>query len=149
MKDDTIYFIYQSAKDFVIQQGFQAGIASKHSYMFKASLHVMSQKLHRNMYGLEPSTRIDEISTPCPHTLACLRYQCVFWIDHLLASSEEERVEVIQDYGSLYTFFTNVYIYWLEAISLLRAIDHTIRAIHKLSGLAVSSNDRLNLFGLH
>lgn len=30
VKDDTIYFIHQSAKDFVLQQGSQTGITSKH-----------------------------------------------------------------------------------------------------------------------
>lgn len=143
VKDETIYFIHQSAKDFVLQQGSQAGITSKHFYMFKSSLNVMSQKLHRNMYGLEPPIQIDKISTPRPDPLACLRYQCIFWIDHLLATSEEEKVEVIQDYGSLHMFFTKVYLYWLEAISLLRAADHTIGSIHKLSVLAVSFNGRL------
>lgn len=102
------------------------------------------------MYGLaSPSTQIDEISTPCPDPLAYLRYQCIFWIDHLLATSEEERAEAIQDHGSLYMFFTKVYLYWLEAISLLQATDHTIGAIHKLSVLAVSFGGGWNLFGLH
>lgn len=101
------------------------------------------------MYGLEsPSTEIDEISTPCPDPLAYLRYQCIFWIDHLLAAGEEEKAETIQDYGSLYMFFTNVYLYWLEAISLLRAMNHTIGAFHKLSVLPVSFKNRLNLFDL-
>lgn len=149
VKDDIIYFIHQSAKDFVLQQGSQAGIASKHFYMFKSSLDVMSRKLHRNIYGLKcPSTRIDEITTPCPDPLIYLRYQCTFWIDHLLATSEKERAEAIQDYDILYVFFTNVYLYWLEAISLLRAMDYTIGALHKLLVVAVSYNDRLNLFGL-
>lgn len=150
VKDDTIYFIHQSAKDFVLQQGSQAGIVSKHFYMFKSSLSAMSQKLDRNMYGLEsPSTQIDQNFTPCPDPLAYLRYQCIFWIDHLLAASEEERAEAIQDHSSLYMFFKTVYLYWLEAISLLRATDHTMGTIHKLSFLAVSFNDRLNNFGLH
>ncbi|EHK44650.1 hypothetical protein TRIATDRAFT_181405, partial [Trichoderma atroviride IMI 206040] len=144
VKDDTIYFIHQSAKDFVLQQGSQAGITSKHFCMFQSSLDVMSQKLHRNMYGLEsPSTEIDEISTPCPDPLAYLRYQCIFWIDHLLAASEEEKAEAIRDYSSLYMFFTNVYPYWLEAISLLRAMNHTIGAFHKLSILPEQDAPRL------
>jgi hypothetical protein len=150
VKDDTIHFIHQSAKDYVLHQGSQASIASQHFYMFKSSLDVMSQKLHRNMYGLEsPSTQIDEISTPCPDPLAYLRYQCTFWIDHLLATSVEERAEAIRDHGSLYLFFKTVYPYWLEAISLLRAMDHTIGALYKLSTLAVSFQFKLNLFGLY
>lgn len=149
VKDDTIYFIHQSAKDFVLQQSFQAGLNSKHSYIFNSSLDVMSQKLHRNMYGLEsPSTQIDRTSIPCPDPLAYLRYQCTFWIDHLLASSEEERAGAVRDYGSLYMFFTKVYLYWLEAMSLLRAMDHIIEALHRLSTVVVSFNYKLNLFGL-
>ncbi|KAL7897312.1 WD40-repeat-containing domain protein [Trichoderma sp. TUCIM 5745] len=136
VKDDTIYFIHQSAKDFVLQQGSQLGVKNMHLFIFKSSLDNMSQELHRNMYNLEsPSRRIDEISTPCPDPLAYLQYQCVFWIDHLLTTSEEERAEAFQVYGSLYAFFTNVFLYWLEAISLLQATHQTIGAIQKLLGL--------------
>jgi hypothetical protein len=150
VKDDTIYFIHQSAKDFVLQLGSQAGIPSMHLFMFKSSLETMSQKLHRNMYGLKfPATRIGKLSTPSPDPLAYLRYQCIFWIDHLLATSEEERADAIQDHGSLYVFFTNVYLYWLEAIALLQATHQTIGAIHKLSAIIVSFNVRLDLLSVH
>nr|WOD45877.1 hypothetical protein [Trichoderma atroviride] len=143
VKDDTIYFIHQSAKDFVLQQSSQAGIRRMHFFIFNSSLDVMSHKLHRNIYGLESSsTEINEISTPCPDPLAYLRYQCIFWIDHLLAASEEDKADAIQDNSSLYLFFANVYLYWLEAISLLQAMNHAIEAIHKLK-LSVLADRRL------
>lgn len=145
VKDDVVYFIHQSAKDFVLEQGSQAGIATIHYYIFKSSLDTMSKNLHRNIYGLySPATPIHHIATPRPDPLAYIRYQCIFWIDHLLAASKEEKDKGIQDDGNLYTFFTKVYLYWLEAISLLRSMDHPVAKMYQLDALIVSPNEKLN-----
>ncbi|PTB38506.1 hypothetical protein M441DRAFT_172096 [Trichoderma asperellum CBS 433.97] len=136
VKDDIVYFIHQSAKDFVLKQGSQAGIASKHYYIFKSSLDTMSKSLHRNIYGIKsPGTRIRNIATPRPDPLAYIRYQCIFWIDHLLAANKEERDNDIQDCGNLYTFFTKMYLYWLEALSILRSMDHPVTKMYELDAM--------------
>ncbi|KAL9476171.1 hypothetical protein ACSS6W_006012 [Trichoderma asperelloides] len=145
VKDDIIYFIHQSAKDFVLERGSQAGIATIHYYIFKSSLDTMSKSLHRNIYGLQsPGTRVRSIAAPCPDPLAYIRYQCIFWIDHLLAASEMDRKKSIENDGNLHNFFTKVYLYWLEALSLLRSMDHPVAKMYELDALIVSSNEKLN-----
>ncbi|KAL6889130.1 WD40-repeat-containing domain protein [Trichoderma evansii] len=136
VKEDIIYFVHQSAKDFLLQQGSQAGIVSKHYFIFKSSLDTMFNSLHRDIYGLKsPGIRIHEVSTPCPDPLALIRYQCVFWIHHLLDVSEEDRIGVLENDSGLHTFFTKVFLFWLEALSLLRSMDYALTAMYKFKDL--------------
>ncbi|KAF1362637.1 WD40 repeat-like protein [Lizonia empirigonia] len=86
--DDTVYFVHQSAKDFLITEAtqgvFPAGQDVTHQAIFARSLKIMSKTLRRDMYGLKAlGTSIEDIEVPERDPLAALRYSCVHWVDHL------------------------------------------------------------------
>ncbi|PON27622.1 hypothetical protein TGAM01_v203389 [Trichoderma gamsii] len=53
-----------------------------------------------------------------PDPLAAVRYSCVYWIDHFLDSLPQEDIGM----KALEDFLRSKYLYWLEALALLRNI---------------------------
>ncbi|KAK4068741.1 uncharacterized protein Triagg1_7101 [Trichoderma aggressivum f. europaeum] len=64
IRDNTVYFIHQSAKDYVVGNAAHRifPILHQHHKMFEASLDAMSNVLKYDIYGLEdPAKHIDDI----------------------------------------------------------------------------------------
>ncbi|KAK5997713.1 Vegetative incompatibility protein HET-E-1 [Cladobotryum mycophilum] len=136
LREETVYFIHQSAKDFMLERGPGAGVIIRHYFLFKSSLAIMSKTLRRNIYSLASSSiEKDEIIPPFPDPLICIRYQCIHWANHLSEANEEERKIDLQDDGCIYTFLKSVYLYWLEAVSLLRSVDQAVTALHTIHAI--------------
>ena len=107
--------------------------------IFSRSLNAMSTVLKRDMYGLKaPGFPIDKVQTPSSDPLATVRYSCVFWIDHLYDSTSPKETLQRNTLDAVQTFVEQKYLYWLEALSLLRAIPEGIIAITQLNSLLVS-----------
>jgi hypothetical protein len=143
LRERTISFVHQSAKDFLInnvsQEIFPLGIENVHYAIFSRSLHVMSRTLRRDIYSLgAPGFSIDQVKQPNPDPLEASRYLCIYWIDHLCDwnpnSREDYRLE-LQNKGTVNEFVRNKYLYWLEALSLCRSISHGVVLIAKLEVL--------------
>src|SRR5437773_10534627 len=71
IREDTIYFIHQSAKDYINTRVdhliFPSGRTEVHRGIVSQSLQNMSEKLHRNMYNLqEPGILIDRVNSVHP-----------------------------------------------------------------------------------
>jgi hypothetical protein len=137
VRDETIYFVHQSAKDYLIGKGgesiLSSGTAVAHRRMFTQSLNILERMLRRDMYNLSAlGTPISQIQPPEPDPLAVARYSCVYWVDHLeqCGSSED-----FQDGGVVDAFLQNRCLYWLEALSLLRSVTNGIMSIQKLGDL--------------
>jgi chemotaxis regulatin CheY-phosphate phosphatase CheZ len=152
IRDDTIYFVHQSAKDYLIQNTnalrliFPLGIASQHLKMAEVSMHALSTTLTHNIYNLEDNTYLHHISPPSPDPLAPIAYCCVFWVDHLAQSCHFgiteptiARVEVLfKDNGLIHSFLKDQFLYWLEALALLhKIIPQGLNAVFKLRALAL------------
>lgn len=158
IRERTVYFVHQSAKDFLLgtasdkasnkasQEAFKlvfpTGIEDVSYIIFWRSLKVMSQKLRRDIYCLNaPGFLIDNVRVPDPDPLATVRYSCIYWIDHLrdlVSSTSSKWVRLLQDDGDIHRFLTTKYLYWLEALSLLRALPEGTNAIRQLESLLVS-----------
>ena len=141
VQDDQIYLVHQSAKDYLSTSNllFLCGAEIAHHDMFIRSLDLMSDKLRRNMYSLKaPGFPIDEVQTPSPDPLVKVRYSCVFWVDHLRDSISDKDMPQCNALDVVQTFLERKYLYWLEALSLLRAMSEGIIAIRQLEGLLVS-----------
>lgn len=139
LRDHTIAFVHQSAKDFLVQKAsreiFPSGIQHIHRSIFSRSLRVLANILRRDIYGLSaPGFPIDQVKQPNPDPLAPARYSCVYWIDHL-SECDPTRDEV----ESIDRFLRRSYLYWLEALSLLRMMSGGVIAIGRLKGLLVST----------
>ncbi|KAL6408692.1 hypothetical protein AUP68_07636 [Ilyonectria robusta] len=133
VRNDTIYFLHQSAKDFLLEKASDEilphGIADQHYNMFRGSLEALSSTLRRDIYDLQhPGISIDDISPPHPDPLAPVSYACIHWVDHLRRSGRVED----QTAQSVYEFLKAKYLYWLESLSLLRSMSTAVLAIQNL-----------------
>ncbi|KAK3995678.1 HET-R [Cladorrhinum sp. PSN332] len=138
IREDQIYLIHQSAKDYLSASAliFPHGVPIAHRDICARSLELMFQKLRRDMYGLvAPGFPIDQVHTPEPDPLATVRYSCVFWVNHLCHSISDRNTTQRKILDAVQTFLEQKYLYWLEALSLLRAMSEGVIAIRKLEGL--------------
>jgi hypothetical protein len=144
LRGDTVYFVHQSAKDFLFEKAFGPillnGIEATHQAIFLRSLTTLSRTLHKDMYGLKSlGTPIEKADPPTPDPLAALRYPCVYWIDHLhdsIPKSVTHSVSELQVRGVIDVFLRKKYLYWLEALSLCKSVAQGVVSITKLWSLA-------------
>ncbi|CAN9468708.1 unnamed protein product [Alternaria alternata] len=146
MEEDTVYFVHQSAQDFLLGDAkdkiFPNGVDMAHQEIFRRSLAVLSSQLHRDMYKLEAlDASVDTSRPPSPDPLKSLRYSCVHWIDHLCKSkstfwvSHAERHQIIDE---VMLFLKGRYLYWLESLSLCKSTTKGLLALKALSFLVKS-----------
>jgi hypothetical protein len=142
VRDDQVYLIHQSAKDYLSDEA-RATIfppqGDTHHDIFFQSLELMSGTLQRDMYGLvAPGFPIDQVQVPDPDPLATARYSCVYWVDHLFDSffgKSTRQDGNLQDVSAVYTFLETKYVYWLEALSLCKNMPEGHISIAKLEAL--------------
>ncbi|RDW75234.1 hypothetical protein BP6252_06376 [Coleophoma cylindrospora] len=143
IRERTIFFVHQSAKDFLGKKAPQDLFLFKtqdvHGNIFSRSLQAMSQTLKRDVYNLRaPGTLLDTIEPPILDPLASVRYSCLYWADHLLdCQTRENTIKDIKDSGSAYNFLRRYFLYWLEALSLLKSVSEGVIIIRKLEDLQV------------
>jgi hypothetical protein len=143
IKDDTIYFIHQSVKDYMIRNADMSilplGIEHQHYRMFEISLSEMDKTLERNIYSIEsPGDHIYDITPPDPNPLTPREYCCLFWVEHLVHCCQPQQLhyrECLKDTGILQSFLQKKYLYWLEAMVLLESIPLAVIALQKLQDL--------------
>ncbi|KAM7209927.1 Vegetative incompatibility protein HET-E-1 [Rhypophila decipiens] len=157
LRKQIVYFVHQSAKDFLqgkathkasreaFKQVFPLGTETVNYIIFSKSLDAMSIALRRDMYGLKaPGFPIDKVQTPSPDPLDTVRYSCVFWVDHLRDSTSDKGMPQPKSLDAVHAFVKQKYLYWLEALSLLRAMPEGVIAITQLNGLlGRTSNSQL------
>ncbi|KAM6514119.1 hypothetical protein FALCPG4_015281 [Fusarium falciforme] len=143
LREGVIYFVHQSAKEFLLTKAsneiLPSGIAHQHYAIFSRSLEALSSTLRRDIYSLNaPGFPADQISLPDPDPLASIRYSCVYWVDHLGDSELETKMsnKDLQDGGVVHHLIRKKYLYWLESLSLLRSMTEGVLAVQKLEALA-------------
>ncbi|KAF2827736.1 WD40 repeat-like protein [Ophiobolus disseminans] len=147
LREDTIYFVHQSAKEFLFDkaasQVFPDGVEAVHRTIFSRSLTTLSSTLHRDMYRLKaPATANDDIIAPDPDPLVSARYSCTYWADHLYDSKNHmsaASVEWLLPTSELDHFFKTAYLYWIEMLSLCQSVEQGIASVDKV--LQVVQND--------
>ena len=136
IRESTVYFVYQSAQDFVLKNAsneifFSGTTVAYYDIYFKSVIEMSSLK--KNVYDLQDfsaSRTAVEISKKDP--LRWLRYSCVYFIDHLLAMDKCFEETEICDEEELRQFFEKHYLHWLEALSLIGSMSDGIKAINRL-----------------
>jgi hypothetical protein len=151
LQGKTIYFVHQSAQDFLLTKAvvevFPSRTEAVHHAIFARSLQAMSKTLQQDMCGLqELGFSIKDVKQLDPDPLASSRYSCIYWVDHLCKSgtvcSPTYRQDM-QDEGAVHTFLKESYLYWLEALSLCRSIAKGILSMADLQLLVkVSARGR-------
>ena len=138
---DAIYFVHQSAKDYLLANAFNeifpSGKEGTHHDIFSRSLEVMSRTLRRDLYSLSAlGFSIDQLRQPNPDPLAAARYSCVYWVDHLHdCEPTRNATNDIQNGGSVDKFLRRSYLYWLEALSLCKSMSDGVFSMAKLEAL--------------
>jgi hypothetical protein len=143
VRESTIYFVHQSAKDFLFKVAFDeifpSGEGEAHYVIFLRSLQVMSRTLRRDIYSLcALGYPIERVKQPNPDPLAVSRYSCIYWVDHLCdwnSNSYANHKVDLQDGGMIDVFIRKKYLYWLEALSLCRSISAEVLSMAKLEAL--------------
>lgn len=140
IQEDAIYFVHQSAQDFLVGNGkdtiFPSGTQEHHRVLFRRSLEAL-KALRRDIYGLKsPGVSIKDITPPDPDPLCPLKYAILYWIDHLEQLQEDRDTS---DDKAIDKFLREKYLYWLEALSLQNFMDHGPDKIQRLRGMIVST----------
>jgi hypothetical protein len=138
VRDCTIFFVHQSAKDFLLEKSYSVifpdGEEIVHYTIFFLSLQAMSRTLqHRLCSSTFPT---EQVVQPSPDPLASTKYSCVYWIDHLRNCDPGRNAK--QDFsvgGPVDTFFKKSYLHWLEALSLLRSVSEGMLSMARLEDL--------------
>ncbi|KAH8800439.1 WD40-repeat-containing domain protein [Xylogone sp. PMI_703] len=145
IQDDIIYFIHQSAKDYLLSKAsdqiFPSGIKEAHHVIFFRSIQVMSKMLKRDIYNLRAcGYPIEQVEKPSSDPLATLRYSCVYWAAHFCDCNSDSNAnhEVsLQDEDVINTFIRGSYLCWLEALSLCRSVSRGVFSMARLEALFI------------
>jgi hypothetical protein len=143
LREDTVYFVHQSAKDFIVAKAsdvvFPGGTGECHRKIFSKSMALLLQTLHRDMYSLkEPGFPIENVTQPDPNPLATSRYPCIYWIDHLHDSKPNlstDNAYNLHVRGIVDEFLRTKLLYWLEGLSLCKTLGGGVVSIAKLLSL--------------
>jgi hypothetical protein len=143
LRDDTVYFVHQSAKDFLFakayDEAFPSGSEAVHQTILSRSLAILSKTLRRDMYSLDaPGHSIENVKLPEIDPLAVSRYPCIYWIDHLCNSKPKSlanRVGDLQVLDTVNEFLRKKYLYWLEGLSLCKSVGKGVALMEKLWSL--------------
>ncbi|CAG8022687.1 unnamed protein product [Penicillium salamii] len=141
VREDTIVFVHQSAKEFLLRESqngvFPGGTEAEHQTIFSHCLKAMFKTLQRDIFQIKlPGFPIEKVIPPSPNPLAAAKYACVYWVDHLHHSGWHEKKHLdIDQRGRVGEFLQKKYLHWLEALSILGSLSQGIAAMLKLEGL--------------
>ncbi|KAJ5588741.1 hypothetical protein N7537_011419 [Penicillium hordei] len=141
VREDTIIFVHQSAKEFLLRETqnevFTGGIETEHHKIFSRSLLAMFKTLRRDIFQLKfPGFPIEKVIPPSPNPLTAAKYACVYWVDHLHHSGCHEKDDLtVGDRKRIGDFLEKKYLHWLEALSILGSVSQGIAAMLKLDDL--------------
>ncbi|KAH8661592.1 hypothetical protein BGZ60DRAFT_491655 [Tricladium varicosporioides] len=151
LRERTISFVHQSAKDFLLKKASKDilpfRVEDVHSSIFSRSLQAMSRILKCDVYSLAtPGISIDQVKPPVPDPLATIQYSCLYWLDHLLKCDTGGALyKSLEDGGSVHKFLCHTFLYWLEALSLMRNLSNGIVIIRKLEAY-IQANGSSDLY---
>ncbi|KEP46357.1 putative WD40-repeat protein (notchless protein), related protein, partial [Rhizoctonia solani 123E] len=144
-----IRFLHPSFKEFVTN-ATRSGLFHIRLDQYEAEpaaccLHVMQRDLCFNICQLETSHQLNSdipdlkqrIDT---HIGPALRYACMHWIDHFIASPTQALVKAIRKLME-----GPQLMYWIEALSLLGRLDVAIEGLSKLTAVNLTRFGELNL----
>ena len=135
IRDNYVYFVHQSAKDYLTVNAsgiiFPAGHGQIHHDMFSWSLDALSKTLRRDMYNLrDPGSMVKNVPDP----LGSIRYSCEFWVDHLCEVDDQslDHRKELSDDGAIFAFLKEHFLHWLESLSLIHKLPDGVLLIEKL-----------------
>ncbi|KAL6701103.1 hypothetical protein J3F84DRAFT_392762 [Trichoderma pleuroticola] len=145
LRDGIVYFVHQSAKDFLVTEAsaqlFPDGLRLVHTNIFQHCIYAMHKTLKRNMYGLtNPGCLVNQVTLDQVKSspLTSIAYCCVYWIHHFeqsVAGPALDTSDNTEIHKTLYTFLGEKYVYWLEALSLLKSVFTGMEDLQRLKSI--------------
>ncbi|EWG53259.1 hypothetical protein FVEG_11729 [Fusarium verticillioides 7600] len=136
IREHRVYTVHQSVNDFLrnTPKVLPASIGQQHYSIFNCSMKAMHNRLHRNLCGFKDScVLIDEMDILPSAPLTIAGYACVYWVDHFCAwLLTDNRHQNSLCYDIITKFVETKYLYWLEAMSLLRCTSEAVKAMQRL-----------------
>lgn len=144
-RNGVIYFVHQSAKDYLNDKEaktiFPSSPTEAHHDIFLRSLVTMC-KLRQDIYDLRhPAFSIGDLKVPVSDPLASVRYSCTHWVNHLCDAKNRGSGGQVIDYGEVFQFLRHHFLCWVEALSLTQQAPRSINSIQRLQALL-----QVNLF---
>jgi len=144
VRDDTCYFVHQSAKDFFLdsearKRVFDDSLTAEHEQIVCRSLDAMSRVLTRDDIcslvhpGSPPPDR--DSQTIRASLLWPIRYSCSFWVVHLEHSLQDsDRSGPLKSTLAvlIYDFLKERFLRWVEALANLSQLDVAFAALQVL-----------------
>jgi hypothetical protein len=145
VREDTIYFVHQSAKQFLVTEGketiFHNGEEGNHLALLDRLLQCMELSLGHDICKIRiPGGLLGDNQDYSRWELIHLRYACCHWARHLVLVKNLK--EYISDSGCVYVFLQKHFLHWLEALSLMRRISDAFVSLDILRSVVnVSDGD--------
>jgi hypothetical protein len=135
VRDDTVYFVHQSAKDYFTTGAglsiFPQGQAEEHCKITCKSLVFMAKILKKDMLCLHmPGALVSEAGCDRvdTHLPKYVQYVCCYWTAHLSQASAFQRAQIgLSDDGKIHKFLQEHFLHWLEVLSLLRKMSDSVQ----------------------
>ncbi|KAF4345634.1 vegetatible incompatibility het-E-1 [Fusarium beomiforme] len=147
--DDIVYFMHQSAKDYLLENEFakecvweakhedlpSREITRSHRAVLLTILKTLRDTLKHDIYDLkEPGASIRDFEVKgATGPLVPFGYACCYWTDHLLSFDDQIAHDILG-------FLKGTSLYWLEACALLGKVPVAVLAIQKLQKLALGTS---------
>ncbi|KAH0523411.1 hypothetical protein TsFJ059_008419 [Trichoderma semiorbis] len=136
IREDTVYFIHQSAKDHLSKNDRAIfPLEDVHHNIFSLSLRAMNKILRKSIYELQDPAYLTGNGIGMPHAgpdpLSPIRYSCVHWVDHL-RDKNALRKDDLSDDGAVSSFLRKHLLHWFEALSLIQHVSAGVVSIAML-----------------
>ena len=141
--EDPIRIFHKSFPDFLTDPGrctdqkFFIDSPVHHREIVLACLNVMNGRLRKNICELDDHvvlSEVEDLDTRRGRYIGdTLEYACCFWAKHLARTATSDP-DVSGVYEAIDKFFTTCFLFWLEALSLMRNLDigaHALNDIHE------------------
>jgi len=127
IQDKTVYFVHQSAKDFLhLGEGLKIilpqGIEDGHRQMVERCMDILSRQLKKDICDLKyPGFLNRDLAPKHKSRILYLRYACCYWVRHM----QHIRQGSIS-YTHILSFFSKHLLHWIEALGLIGEISDGI-----------------------
>ena len=146
IREDIVYFVHQSAKDFFTTGKGQNIVPSgrqEHGKIAYRSLDLMSNTLRKDMCGLQkPGAIVAEAHKRFSRSrFTHVEYACCYWVDHLAecltdASRDEyDRLRPFNNGEKVKMFLQGHLLHWLEVLSVSGKVSEGVLMLEHLQSL--------------
>ena len=156
--NSPVKLLHPSFRDYLLDKMrcsndcFRVDKEKAHCNLAKSCLKLMANTLKRNMCNLQtPGAAPNEANSGNGHyrISASVQYARLYWLDHLEQAGHAQLKDIgLHDGGEVHQFFQVHFLYWLEALSLMRRTSEGVLIIIRLESMLKVSQYEVLRYGL-